>query len=189
MRTKELIIIAGPNGSGKTTFARSFLAERKFEFLNADEIGVEMGGNNKRANAITAGKEYFRRLEILFRKNKNIILESTLSGRFMQKLIRRFRTEHYHITIVFVMLDNPQVCIERIKERVKKGGHHIDDKDVIRRFTRSLSNFQLLYRTQADEWLLLNNSQPQPKEVASGVKNAIEIKDVTLWEHFLANAK
>jgi predicted ABC-type ATPase len=184
LRKKELIIIAGPNGSGKTTFAKSFLKEKKFEFLNADEIASELGNENKRANAITAGKEYFKRLDKLITKRTDTIIESTLSGLFMQTLIQRFRKEKYSVTIIFVVLDNPQICIERIKERVRKGGHYVTDKDVIRRFYRSKKNFWLIYKNKADQWLMLNNSQQQPKEVATGMKNTIEVKDELLWKQF-----
>lgn len=125
MHKRELIIIAGPNGIGKTTFARSFLSQKKFKFLNADEIAEEL----------------------------------------------------------------PQVCIERIKERVKKGGHHVADKDVIRRFYRSKENFWNIYKNKADQWLMLNNSQQQAKEVATGMKNTFEIKDEMAWKEFLMDIK
>jgi len=189
VRRKELIIIAGPNGSGKTTFARSFLTEKKFEFLNADDINSELIKENKKSNSISAGKEYFRRLEKLFEKRKNLIIESTLSGLFVKKLIHEFHKEDYEITIVFVMLDSYQVCIERIKERVRNGGHHVADKDVTRRFNRSVKNFWNIYKDKADKWLLLNNSQLQLKEVATGKKNSTEIKDVNLFDTFLGIVK
>ena len=55
---KELIIIAGANGSGKTTFSRQVLAETGFEFLNADEIEKELA-----VSKLQAGKEFFKRLD------------------------------------------------------------------------------------------------------------------------------
>lgn len=190
MIKRELIIIAGPNGSGKTTFAKSFLSEKNFKFLNADEISKELANEKKEwAGAITSGKEYFKRLEKLLNQKSNIIIESTLSGLFMQKLIQRFRKEKYEVTIIFVVLENPQICIERIKERVKKGGHHVADKDVIRRFHRSKENFWSIYKNVVDQWLMLDNSNQQVKEVAKGIKQTIEIKNELLWEEFLKSIK
>ena len=188
MSKRELIIIAGPNGSGKTTFAKSFLKEKEFEFLNADEIAEEIGTKKKRANPVAAGKEYFKRLEILFKKRKNIILESTLSGLFIKKHIERFKKEEYEITIVFVTLDNPQNCIDRIKERVKKGGHHVEDTDVKRRFVRSRNNFWNIYRNQSNQWLMFNNNV-EVKEVAKGQKGSFEITDENLFETFISEIK
>jgi predicted ABC-type ATPase len=70
---KELLIIAGPNGSGKTTFAKSFLKEFNHEFLNADEIANEQKRKGKAGSNISAGREYFKRIERLVNENKNII--------------------------------------------------------------------------------------------------------------------
>ena len=51
---KELIILGGANGSGKTTFSKQILAETGFNFLNADEIEKELS-----VSKLQAGKEFF----------------------------------------------------------------------------------------------------------------------------------
>jgi predicted ABC-type ATPase len=78
----ELIIIGGANGSGKTTFSKQILAETNFEFLNADEIEKELASSK-----IQAGKEFFKRLDEFISANNNFIIESTLSGNYLTKVI------------------------------------------------------------------------------------------------------
>ena len=85
---KELIIIAGPNGSGKTTFAIDFLATFKAEFLNADEIAKNLSPKNFEKVRITAGKIFLKKLKSLVNQNKSFVIESTLAGNYLIPVIR-----------------------------------------------------------------------------------------------------
>ncbi|MGI8788098.1 MAG: AAA family ATPase [Pyrinomonadaceae bacterium] len=51
---KEIVIIAGANGVGKTTFARAFLQEYDYEFLNADEFAKSLSAENPQKKKIRA---------------------------------------------------------------------------------------------------------------------------------------
>lgn len=189
MTKKHLYIIAGANGSGKSTLAHQLLPVKKLEFLNADEIALEINPEAIDKVKITAGKEYFKRLKTFFDNEKSFIIETTLSGQTLEKTIQKAKKLNYEITLVYVFIDNPKICIERIKVRVKKGGHNIPDEDVIRRFKRSKENFYHLYKDMVDEWAVYYNGKNNFVEVFKYESGSIEILQKTLYTEFIKDLK
>ncbi len=182
---EEVIVIAGGNGVGKTTFARAFLQEYDYEFLNADEIAKSLSAENPSGKKISAGKLFFKRLNEAIAQNKSLLIESTLSGRYLQKFIERLQKQDYQITIVFLFVESSEILIERIAERVKKGGHFVPDEDVRRRFVRGKQNFWNVYKDLVDSWSLIYNSESTFYEVALSENEEIEIFDENLYQRFL----
>lgn len=182
---KEVIIIAGANGTGKTTFAKYYSEKYPYDFINVDEITREISPDNLENARLKAGKLFFKKLDDLIEGSKNFLIESTLSGKYMLRLIPRLKENGYFVKIIYIFLETPEVCIERIKERVLKGGHSVPDKDVIRRFYRSKKNFWALYKRLADKWILVYNSEEKFIEVAIGSKENYIVNSEELFEKFL----
>jgi predicted ABC-type ATPase len=178
---KELIIIGGANGSGKTTFSKQILIETGFEFLNADEIEKELS-----VSKLQAGKEFFIRLDKLIETETSFILESTLSGNYLVKAIEKAKTKGYFIRIVYVFLESPEDCIQRIKLRVKLGGHFIPNEDVIRRYYRSKTNFWNIYKNLSEDWVMLYNSTTkEPQKIAVGIGENFVVELENIFNEFL----
>jgi predicted ABC-type ATPase len=183
---KEVIIVAGGNGVGKTTFALEFLLENpNYEFLNADETAKELSPENPQGRKISAGKIFFKKLAEYVRDGESFLIESTLSGRYLKKLIKELPKNGYQITIIFLFVDAPDILIERIHNRVAKGGHHIPDDDVKRRFWRGKENFIQSYKDFAHFWGLVYNTESGFIDVAEGQGGEIEIFDAVLYDKFM----
>ena len=105
---KEIIIIAGGNGVGKTTFARAFLREYDYEFLNAAEIAKSLSAENSQDKKISAGKLFFQKLNDSVIENKSLLIESTLSGRYLQKFIENVKEKNYQIRSSFYSPNRPK---------------------------------------------------------------------------------
>ena len=182
---KYLYIISGANGSGKSTLAEVLLKEKNLEFLNADEIAKELAPNAINSVPISAGKEYFKRLKLYFDNKKSFAVESTLSGNNVIRIIKRAQDLNYKIILVYSFLQNCTTCIERVKKRVKNGGHNVPEEDIIRRYYKSIIKFWNEYRFMVDEWtLFFNGYDYAPIIVSFGVQDKYEVINKQIQDKF-----
>lgn len=164
------VIIAGPNGSGKTTFAREFLPKDAavINFVNADLIAGGLSPFRPELAALAAGRLVLKELDRLFAARADFAFESTLSGTGYVGRLRRWKATGYRVEIVYLRVTSPQLSIRRIAARVKQGGHDVPTRDVLRRFDRSWTNFETVYRALADAWTVYDNSGTEPRLVEAG---------------------
>jgi len=154
------IIIAGPNGAGKTTFAREFLAKEAgvVHFVNPDLIASGLSPLRPELAALAAGRLFLRELDRLAKAKNDFAFESTLSGLTYFARLKRWKAVGYRIEIVYLRISSPQLALRRIAARVRQGGHNVPRRDVLRRFSRSWTNFEMHYRLLADAWSVYDNS-------------------------------
>ena len=133
---KHLYIISGPNGAGKTTASYSVLPKilQCREFVNADEIARGLSPFNPESVAIEAGRLMLRRINELLRRDESFSIETTLSTRSYFRLVEQAHRQGYDVTLLFFWLQSPEQAIERVAERVSKGGHNIPRDIIIRRY-------------------------------------------------------
>lgn len=176
-------VIAGPNGAGKTTFASEFLPNvAKCDiFINADLIAKGLSPFNPRNEVLLAGRLMLEQIDRYSSGGYTFAFETTLSGRTYIERLKKMKRHGYTIVIFYVILDSVEVSIRRIQERVAKGGHHIPDADVLRRFPRTMSNFVNEYSLIADYWKVYDNSQDRMTLVAEKDNNGIHIAHRELY--------
>lgn len=182
----ELKIVGGANGSGKTTYALEYASQCNISYLGADEIAKRLSPNNVAAAQVEAGRIFLHELKNRISGSESFVVETTLSGLGLRRSIKVARRNGFSLSIVYLYLDSPEVCIARISERVLKGGHHVPDADVRRRFHRSISNFWHIYRSMADNWVLLYNSGDRLQDVALGSDELVTVHDSHEFRRFLA---
>ncbi len=163
---KTLYIIAGANGSGKTTFAKSFASLNNLYFINADEIAKELDSKDISKYKVKAGKIFFQELESNLKKDKSFVIETTLSGKYLVKYIQKAKELNFHISLIYLFLETPTANILRVKNRVLNGGHDIPTVDIIKRFYRSKNMFWNIYKNIVDEWIIYYNSNEIFEEIA-----------------------
>ena len=179
---KKLYIIAGANGSGKTTFAMTYAKLKNLHFINADEIAKEYDPNDLDKYKVKAGKEFFRQLKMYIEeKEESFVIETTLSGKYLEKVIVNAKQKKFKIVLIYLYLDDDTENILRVKNRVLNGGHDIPVEDIKRRYIRSRQLFLSLYKNMVDSYLIFFNGDDNYELVAEDE----EILDEDLYGLFI----
>lgn len=167
---QEIIILAGPNGAGKTTFARAYLPREAqcLNFINADLIAAGLSPFQPETAAIRAGRLMLKEIERSVQEGESFAFETTLSGRSYARLIPEWCQMGFRIKLVYLMLNSVEIALERVRSRVRQGGHHVPDDVVTRRYHLGWVNFQKLYRPLVHHWVLFNNSGSMPVLISRG---------------------
>ncbi len=178
-----MYIIAGPNGSGKTTFATQFLPAYANcpRFINADLIAQGLSPFKPRTVAIKSRKLVLEQIHEYMDKGCSFGFETTLSGKLYLKLFEDMKTQGYRLHIFYLWIPTTRLALARIKNRVAEGGHPVPAGDVRRRFERSLTNFFGSYQAIANDWTLFDNSSTRPLMVAKRSSDKLEIFDQTRY--------
>ena len=179
----NLHILAGPNGAGKTTFANEFLPDYMacLNFVNADLIAKGLSPFNPQSAAIKAGRLMLEQTYYFADQKLDFGIETTLSGKSNIRVFNDLKAKGYRLHLYFLWISDIDIALLRIADRVRRGGHHVKEEDVRRRFSRGISNFFNVYRQMMDFWVLLNNSTEYPTMIAYNEFGKIEIKNARLY--------
>jgi predicted ABC-type ATPase len=139
----NLYVIAGCNGAGKTTASYSILPHilNCKEFVNADEIAKGLSPFQPETVSFHAGRIMLLRIEELINQNVDFAFETTLTILSYQTTLKLSAKRGYKIYLLFFWLNDVNLAIERVKERVAEGGHHIPEDVIIRRYNKGILNF------------------------------------------------
>ncbi len=173
IRIKNLYIIAGCNGAGKTTASNTILPELFDcrEFVNADNIARGISPFNVEKVAFEAGRIMLSRIDELIKNQVDFAIETTLSTRSYVSMILEAQNKGYHVTLLYVWLESAALAVERVAERVAQGGHHIPSEIIHRRYQRGLHNLLHLYIPIVDYWIVANNTHNELERISTGKKN------------------
>lgn len=183
--TKNLYIIAGCNGAGKTTASFTILPEilNCFEFVNADEIAKGLSPFQPEKVAFEAGRIMLNRINELFKSNVDFGFETTLSSKTYKNKVSFAQTNNYKVTLLFFWLRNVELAIERVKLRVEKGGHSIPVPVIERRYKNGIKNLFEIYLPLCDEVMIMDNSDIKYELIAEGNKGeGLRILNQAKWK-------
>jgi predicted ABC-type ATPase len=137
---KEYVIYAGVNGSGKSTLY-NLQDEKIMNRVNPDEVLAASGKSWKDSNStIFAMRQSVALIKGFLSHNTSFCQETTLTGKTVFRNINEAKMRGYKIIMHYVGVESVDISLQRVAERVRRGGHGIPEEDIRRRYDVSLQN-------------------------------------------------
>jgi predicted ABC-type ATPase len=144
MEKPKILIVAGPNGSGKTSVTGKILKHEWVEgceYINPDFIARDKFGDwNSREAVLQAAQYATEQREKCLENGKSLIFETVLSVDDKVKFVQKAKQKGYFVRLFFIGTDNPQINAARVAQRVMKGGHDVPIQKIISRYYKSIAN-------------------------------------------------
>lgn len=171
---KNLYIIAGCNGAGKTTASFTILPEilNCKEFVNADEIAKGLSPFQPESVALEAGRIMLNRINELIAAHKTFAFETTLATKSYKQKVIEAQENGYIVTLLFFCLQSVELAIERVKTRVMEGGHNIEPLVIERRYKNGIKNLFEIYLPIVNELMIFDNTNGKPELIAEKTKDS-----------------
>lgn len=144
----RLYVLAGVNGAGKSSIAGAAIRAVGGDYYNPDEAARALRAANTRlgqteANA-AAWQQGRKLLERAIDQRLDFTFETTLGGNTIPRLLAEAASRGIEVRVFYVGLASADAHIERVRHRVRAGGHDIPEADIRRRYRHSLLNLVLL---------------------------------------------
>jgi predicted ABC-type ATPase len=140
----ELIVIAGPNGSGKTSVTQKFLHHEWSDgtiYINPDDVANEMFGDWNSQEAVIKSANYCAELREKCLQNKeSFVFETVFSAEDKVEFLYRAKQAGYFVRLFFISTNSPEINAARIAKRVMEGGHDVPITKIISRYYKSIAN-------------------------------------------------
>jgi predicted ABC-type ATPase len=137
----RLYVLAGTNGAGKSSIAGAMVRERGGDYFNPDEAARVLREANPKLSQTQANSAAWhqgqRLLQRAIAQRLDFAFETTLGGATVAQRLAQAARDGIELHIWYAGLDSPERHLQRIRERVGRGGHDIPEPDVRRRFDAS----------------------------------------------------
>jgi len=159
---KQLWLLAGGNGAGKSTFYNTQLKPLGLPFINADSIAKELYPTEPENHSYDAANIAAHMRSKLLAGGESFCFETVFSHPSKIDFVAQAKANGYEVVLVFIHLDNLALNLARISQRVKEGGHDVPAKKVEQRIVRTLGHIKTVLPLCDYVYILQNQSLDRP---------------------------
>ncbi|WP_276724996.1 zeta toxin family protein [Capnocytophaga granulosa] len=180
---KQLYIITGCNGAGKTTASFTILPEVLDckEFINADEIAKGLSPFQPESVAMQAGRIMLARMDELLCQGVDFAFETTLATKSYKQKIEWAQANGYEVTLLFFWLRNSKLAKKRVAQRVSEGGHNIPDEIIERRYHSGITQLITTYMDMIEKYYIFDNSEGESILIAEKYEGEELVFDIEIF--------
>ncbi|WP_410950745.1 zeta toxin family protein [Pseudomonas sp. S1(2024)] len=170
------VFYAGTNGSGKSTLRGLYSDPGIHMHIDPDSIARHLNPNHPRSMDVAAGKKAVEFFNLSIENLEPFTMETTLTGKSIIGRMQKAKDAGFTIELRYIGLESADLNVERVANRVAKGGHYIDEKVIRRRYDESRDNFTAASKI-ANRVAIWDNSSKVAKLCATLEKGVLEIDD------------
>jgi len=185
---KQLWVIAGGNGAGKSTFYRTRLESLGLPFINADILAKQLYPDASEQHSYEAARVAATMRDKLLQEGRSFCFETVFSHPSKIDFIAKARSMGYEVILVFIHLDNVSLNQARVSQRVSEGGHDVPEDKIISRVPKVLQNIRQALALCNQCYLLDNSRLDNPFKQVAEVRNGkviIKVPALPEWARIL----
>lgn len=184
MARKQLWLLAGGNGAGKSTFFRLFLQPRGMQFVNADLIAGNLDSDDSEGAAYQAAVLARHFCQELLEQGVSFCFETVFSHPSKIDLIASAKGLGYEVVLVYLHLVSTDLNQARVAQRVSEGGHKVPADKIVSRLPRTMAHVRTVIPLADQARLLDNSSLDEPFQPVATVRHGeptLHIRPLPRW--------
>lgn len=181
---KQIWVLTGGNGAGKSTFYNTQLKPHGLPFINADSIAKELYPEAPESHSYDAAKIAAHMRVELLAKGESFCFETVFSHPSKIDFVAQAKANGYEVVLVFIHLDNLDLNLARIAQRVEEGGHAVPPEKVKSRIPRTLEHIKTVIPLCDKVYVLDNQSYEKPFEKIATLSHSVltlHSEDIPGW--------
>ena len=159
---RQLWVLAGGNGAGKSTFYKLYLAKYGIKFVNADLIAKDIDSENPEGLSYHAATVAAKIREDLISQGVPFCFETVFSHESKIDFLAQAKASGYKIILVYIHLFDSSLNEARVKQRVSEGGHNVPTEKIHSRIPRTLKHIKTALSIVDEARILDNSSKDDP---------------------------